>query len=479
MLTTHQRTHPSTLPASALTRPSATRWHGMPGAIGRWLAAWALAFGLTLGLVAATLHPPTSHLFDLAVYLLIGGIFSLVVAVGLHAATWMGRFSGARARFAMPVALTAVVISVNVLIVAWQMFLAKPDSVLVLAILIFGIVLAVTLATSLAEATVLALRRLETSAREMAAGDYTVRVPEEDFSGGAEVVRLGRWFNQMAASVEEAFDRQRSAEHERRQIVAALSHDLRTPLASIRAMIEAITDGVVTEPETIERYHRTIRGEVQHLTSLIDDLFELARLEALPDGAASLQREVVAFEDIISDTLEAMQEQASAHAVCLSGRVEGELPPIRVDARQIHRVLTNLIQNSLRHTRSGGHVSICASRIRDMSSADRQHIVVRVVDDGDGIATTDLPHIFEPMFRGERSRRRNATDGGISGRAGANFATGAGLGLTIARGLIEAHGGTITVESPLSPASASLLPGGAAHGMLTGPGTCLTVLLPV
>lgn len=481
MLTTRQRLHRSALPPSARERQSAMRRRMLFGAIGRWLTAGILGFWVTLGLVAATLHPPTSHLFNLAAYLLIGGVLSFVAAVGLHAATWTGRFSGARARFAMPVVLTAVVISVNALLVASQMFLAQPDAVLVLAILIFGVVLAVTVSTSLAEATVVALRRLEASARKLAAGEYNVRVPEEDLGGGADVARLGRWFNQMAASVEGAFDRQRHAEHERRQLVAALSHDLRTPLASLRAMIEAITDGVVTEAETVERYHRTMRGEVRYLTSLMDDLFELARLEALPESATSLQREVVALEDIISDTLEAMQEQANTHGVCLSGRVDGELPPIKVDARQIYRVFTNLVQNALSHACQGGHVAIHASCVRAASGAGAQHIVVCVVDDGDGITATDLPHIFEPTVRGERSRRRNVGvgDPGIGSRVGERPATGAGLGLAIARKVVEAHGGMIEAESPLSPASAAFLCDGAAPRALMGPGTCLTVSLPL
>jgi signal transduction histidine kinase len=244
-------------------------------------------------------------------------------------------------------------------------------------------------------------------------------------------------------------------------------------------MIEAITDGVVTEPETIVRYHRTMRGEVRHLTALIDDLFELARLEALPAGAAAVKREVVALEDVISDTLEAMQGQAHAHAIHLTGEIEGELPPIALDARQIHRVLTNLVQNALGHTRAGGHVAIRATYLVAQPYAGARRIVVRVVDDGDGIVDADLPHIFEPTFRGERSRRRDGADAQACGMPGAGAATGGGLGLTIARGLVEAHGGTITAESPLSPAAAALLSTGGAEGAVLGPGACITVSLPI
>lgn len=479
MLTTQPHASQTSRTILSVPSPAASRWRSQIGTAARWFLAWGVALGLTVSLVAAILRPPTAHLIDLAAYLLAGGAISLVMAVGLHVATRTGRFSGVRARFAVPVVLTAVVIATNVLIVARMMFLAQPDTVLVLTILVFGVVLAVTLATSLAEVTISSLRRLEASARSMAAGDYGVRVPEGDVGDGAEIARVGRWFNQMAARVEEAFDRQRRAEYERHQIVAALSHDLRTPVASIRAMVEAITDGVVSEQETIDRYHRCIGGEVRHLSALIDDLFELARLEALPSGATALRCEVVALGDVISDTLEAMYEQAHAQGVHLSGSIESALPPVTVDVRQIHRVLTNLVQNALAHTRPGGHVALRAARVHDAEHADTQRVVVQVVDDGDGIAAADLPHVFEPSFRGERSRRRDVAAGHLDAHRPESRATGAGLGLAIARGVVEAHGGTIRAESPLSPASAALLAESAAPDELAGSGTCLTVTLPL
>src|SRR6185437_630267 len=150
---------------------------------------------------------------------------------------------------------------------------------------------------------------------------------EDELGGGAELARLGRWFNQMAASVEMAFARQARAERERRQLIAAISHDLRTPLASVRAMSEAISDGVASDAATVARYQRTILAEVRHLSLLIDDLFELSRLEAGAPADLGLRFEAVALEDVISDALEALGEQAHARGVTLTGRVAGELPP--------------------------------------------------------------------------------------------------------------------------------------------------------
>jgi signal transduction histidine kinase len=244
-------------------------------------------------------------------------------------------------------------------------------------------------------------------------------------------------------------------------------------------MVEAINDGVVTEPEAVARYHRSIASEMRHLTSLIDDLFELARLEAVPEGAATLSRDVVALDDLISDTLAAMHEQANACGVQLSGGVEDNLPPVSVDARQLHRVLSNLVQNSLTHTRSGGHVAIRGACVSDPAGTDARHIIVRVVDDGDGIAAADLPHVFEPTFRAERSRRRDTTADHRNASFADSWATGAGLGLAIAQRLVEAHGGTIRAESPLSPALATFLAEFATPDALVGLGTCLTVSLPV
>src|SRR5262249_34890904 len=145
-------------------------------------------------------------------------------------------------------------------------------------------------------------------------------------------------------SVETAFTERQAAEAERRQVIAALSHDLRTPLASIRAMIEALDDGVVTDTGTIRRYQRSIRVEASQLGALMDDLFDLARLES---GAFHLARECMPIDDLLSDALESVQSQANLRGVHVTGSIDGPLPLISVDTRQMHRVLTNLLHNAL------------------------------------------------------------------------------------------------------------------------------------
>lgn len=480
MLTTQRHSAPSLLD-DAQQAPSAHPARRRVGSsvwlesVARWMAIWVLAFLVTLAAVALTLHASLSHLAALAAYLLLGGVASMMVAAGALWVTNDARMAGVRFKFALPVLLTALILSLNVLLVARQMFLSTDDTLLVLDILIFGVLVAVPLSGTIGASIAAALRRMEQGARRMAEGDYSIRVPERELGGATELARLGRWFNQMAASVEDAFARQERAERERRRLVAAISHDLRTPLASVRAMSEAISDGVVSDSATVARYQRTILMEVRHLSLLIDDLFELSRLEAGSPRELGLHREPVALEDVISDTLEALREQATSRGVALAGRVADELPPVSVDVRQVHRVLANLTQNALRHTPARGRVIIHAQ-------PHEGGILVRVVDSGEGIAAHDLPHIFEPTYRGEASRQRERGAVGDVTAPGEPLARGAGLGLTIARGLVAAHGGRMWAESPLTSALAALLSDDATSdsaGAGSGPGACVSFTLPL
>ncbi|HEX5572424.1 MAG TPA: HAMP domain-containing sensor histidine kinase, partial [Ktedonobacterales bacterium] len=169
-----------------------------------------------------------------------------------------------------------------------------------------------------------------------------------------------------------------------------------------------------------------------------DDFFDLSRLES---GAFTLRRERLALDDLLSDALEATQTQAERKGVRLVGQVEGALPLVAVDARQLSRALANLLQNALRYTSPGDAILVCAATTVDAAGACWAHIVV--MDSGAGIAAADLPHIFERTYRGEVSRVRGQAD------QASGMTIGAGLGLTITRGSIEAHGGSITAASPL------------------------------
>jgi signal transduction histidine kinase len=258
------------------------------------------------------------------------------------------------------------------------------------------------------------------AADSLADGNLDTRVT---VNGNDEVAALGQAFNEMASRLQAAQDKQRELEQARKDLIAWASHDLQTPLASIRAILEALADGVVDEPDMVKRYLATAQRDVRSLSSLIDDLFQMAQLDA---GGLQLNREPASLADLVSDTLESFSELASRQRVTLSGRVAPEVDPVLIDTQRIGRVLSNLVGNALRHTPAGGQVTLEAQRTG-------QTVEVTVQDSGEGIRPEDIPHIFERFYRGEKSRSR-ATGG-------------AGLGLAIAQGIVRAHGGEIRVEN--------------------------------
>jgi signal transduction histidine kinase len=209
----------------------------------------------------------------------------------------------------------------------------------------------------------------------------------------------------------------------RRELVAWVSHDLRTPLTSMRAVLEALADGVVDDPETVQRYYRVAQQDIRSLSTLIDDLFDVSQIDA---GGLQLDVAPNSIGDLISDTIERFTETARRQNVQLAGEVQPGTDPVKMDAPRIGRVLANLTSNALRHTPAGGQVHLSARRTAS-------GIEVEVLDTGEGIRPEDLPYVFDRFYRGEKSRSR-ATGG-------------AGLGLAIARGIVEAHGGSIRVES--------------------------------
>jgi signal transduction histidine kinase len=387
-----------------------------------WLTgAVVLAVGVAAALAGATmvLRAPPNDVVLLALYLVVSGGVSLAIGYGGLAALSRLGLGGLRLRLAFGGVLVIAVAFVNVVATALLMFISAHDLGLLGLLLGFAAALAVFFALAVADPVVAAVHALTDATRRMSAGELDARVP---VASRDEVGELADAFNRMAAQLGEAARERAAAESARRALIAAVSHDLRTPLASIRAMIEAITDGVVADQETIDRYLRTTQGEVDRLTELIDDLFELSQIDA---GALRLQVEAGSLHDLISDTLHSFAARADRAGVRLVGRVDPSLPPVTLDPARVQRVLDNLVGNALRHTPSGGEVELSALE-RDAE------VEVTVRDTGDGIAPDELPRVFDSFFRGERSRSRSA---------------GAGLGLTIARGLISAHGGRIWAES--------------------------------
>lgn len=238
---------------------------------------------------------------------------------------------------------------------------------------------------------------------------------------------FGRRLAAAAVWAEQARERERHLEKGRRDLVAWVSHDLRTPLAGLRAMAEALEDRVVRDPETVGEYHRRIRLETDRMTRLVDDLFELSRINA---GVLRLSMTAVPLGEVVSDALASTAPLAAARRITLVAAESG-WPTVAASEPELARVVGNLLLNAVRYTPEDGTVRIEAGRERD-------HAWLSVADTCGGIPLADLPRLFDVAFRGEPAR----TPG-----TGAGAGASGGLGLAIVHGLVEAHGGRVEVRN--------------------------------
>nr|WP_239133123.1 HAMP domain-containing sensor histidine kinase [Actinoplanes durhamensis] len=236
-------------------------------------------------------------------------------------------------------------------------------------------------------------------------------------------VVFGRRLAASAVWAQQARERERRLEAGRRELVAWVSHDLRTPLAGMRAMAEALEDGIVADPRGVAEYHRRIRVETDQMTRLVDDLFELSRINA---GALRLVPTTVPLREVVSDAIAGVAPLAAGKKISLVAAETG-WPTVRGGERELARVVTNLLINSVRYTPADGTVHIDAGRGRD-------GVWLTVSDTCGGIPEGDLDRVFDIAFRGERARTPGTGGGG-------------GLGLAIVRGLVEAHGGHVGVRN--------------------------------
>jgi len=239
----------------------------------------------------------------------------------------------------------------------------------------------------------------------------------------AELNELSEALSDTHQRLAQARARERAVEASRRELVAWVSHDLRTPLAGLRAMTEALEDQVVIDPREVSQYHTQIRREVDRLTVMIDDLFELSRIHA---GALPLSRRVAGLEDLVLEVLASAEPVARAKGVKLAWAA-GRGMPVFVDPSEMGRALRNLLANAIRHTPPHACINVQAHARHGMAC-------VSVSDACGGIPPGDLPRVFDVAFRGQPARTPGPTEG-------------AGLGLPIARGIVEAHSGQIAVRN--------------------------------
>jgi signal transduction histidine kinase len=382
----------------------------------------ALLLILTISVVGFYLvfRPPLDEVWLMTGYLLITTILSAIAGYAAYRLGWMNRSPNIRTALLGSYGLACFLTFINVWLTARLMFIEPHDLLLGTVLLVFAGAIAMALGYLLSSSFLDRIQYLDQAAKKIAEGNLSIRIPVD---GRDELADLAQTFNKMAAQLEEASEKRRQLDALRKELIAWIGHDLQTPLASVSAIIEALGDGMVDDPETEKRYFLTAKKNISALSDLIDDMFQMAQIDA---GGLDLNYENVSINDLISDTIESFSEIAKRKEVSLTGNVAPEIGMVHIDPQRINRVLNNLVDNAIRHTPENGKVEVCAN-------ATENGLSVEVIDNGMGIPSADLPYIFDLFYRGEVSRRSTKA--------------GTGLGLAISKGIIEAHGGTIEVQS--------------------------------
>ncbi|HLK72939.1 MAG TPA: HAMP domain-containing sensor histidine kinase [Streptosporangiaceae bacterium] len=325
------------------------------------------------------------------------------------------------------VLMIVVVVLVSVLtsmsgigVIAYRMLGTAADRDVILDLMSIAGVAALIVALFVSRRLIKSSRAISTAVQDV--GDSGVYIAPP-LTLPAELAELSDGLVAAHERLAKARTRERALEASRRELVAWVSHDLRTPLAGLRAMAEALEDQVVIDPREVSQYHTQIRREVDRLTLMIDDLFELSRIHA---GALRLSRRMVGLEDLVAEVVASAEPVARSKGVRLTGAAVRGMP-VFIDSAEMGRALRNLVTNAIRHTPSDGVVDVLAEMQGGMAC-------VSVSDACGGIPPGDLPRVFDVAFRGESARTPGPQEG-------------AGLGLSIARGIVEAHSGQIAVRN--------------------------------
>lgn len=362
-------------------------------AAGASAIAW-LVYGLAAALECFEILAPLGAATTLIAY-----------AVASHRA----RLRGLRRQLGVLAVLTAALLGATVALFAAVMFVSNMDAFFMALAAGYAALIGLGAARLVARRALSDLDAVRAALAEVGAGSRHVSIPVR---GQDELAAL-------AADVEAMVAKVGAEESARRELVASVSHDLRTPVTTLRLISEGLEDGIF-EPEHTREQLRLISTHVRALGALIDDLFELSRLEA---GEVHWSMEQVRVDQLVQETIEAMRPHAEAGRVAIRAELDDQLTPAHGNPERLQRVLFNLIQNAIRHTPADGSVVIRAQR------APGPAVEIEVADSGDGIDPSLRERIFEPFTQGP-SR--------VAGKAGS-----AGLGLAIARAIIEAHGGRI------------------------------------
>jgi signal transduction histidine kinase len=346
------------------------------------------------------------------------GVLGLIAAYALRGASL--RWFPAGVALVAAAAVIAAVIGT-----ARAMFISDHDYVVVLWVCLVAGIVSACLASLVGAVLVRSSRQLHEGARRFGeSGHY-----EAEVTGPAEFTALNEQLRESSQKLAEAREREQRLEESRRELVSWVSHDLRTPLSGLRAMTEALEDGMVDDPS---RYHRQISAEVNRTVRMVDDLFELSQMHA---GLLVPSPQTVALGDLVSESLAAAESVAAVKGVRLDGHVDSDVL-VHVDPNAMSRVIGNLLMNAIRHTPSDGSV-----QIRGWTRDDAVALSVR--DGCGGIPSEEIDRVFDVAFRGGAARTPDA----VPASGPVTSGSGAGLGLAIVRGLIEVHRGHVEVEN--------------------------------
>jgi len=369
--------------------------------------------------VARTIGMPGDEVVHLG-QLLLPAIAATIAMVLL--ASPLLRNASVRLRFAS-LALISVVVALANLAVLAALMLVQHDALLIATLIAYSGAVGVGAALALSRSFRAGIASLVSGAEALKRGDLSSRI--DAVEGGPELNRLATTLDEMATQLEQTIASEQRAIGVRNDLITAVSHDLRTPLAGLRAIVESIDDGVVDDPPTLRRYAVEMRRSLGVLIELVDDLFELVQLDA---GAIRAETERATVGEIVSLALAACGAKAIEKGVELRSEIDSA-QDVLVSPR-LTRPLQNLVQNAIRHTPSDGTVRIDGRR-------DKDSVEIAVEDNGEGIADPALELVFEPFWRGDASRSEK----------------GAGLGLTLAKRVVEALGGELRVQSELGHGS--------------------------
>ncbi|MGI8749984.1 MAG: sensor histidine kinase [Thermoleophilaceae bacterium] len=371
----------------------------LTGALASGLAFW-IAYGAQDGLTMALLMVACGA----------------PAVVGAHVIAARRRSLGGLSRqFAAGVGVSVALTVIGVAAIALLMFVSAHDAFTMAVLLVFAGGLTGYTASVLARSVMHDIEAVGEGVRAVGEGQRELAI---ETAAHDEIAELAQAAEAMARRLGATEAERETAEGARRDLIAAVSHDLRTPLTSLRLLADAIADDV-GDQQTRATYLARMSVHIASLSSLVEDLFELSRLEA---GEIRWSMQRVALGELVEETVEAMRPQAETRRVDVRAEVNGDVAPARADPEKLQRVLFNLIHNAIRHTPADGSVTVAAQ-------SDGDSVEVEVADTGEGLAPAERERAFEPFFRG--------------GDQSARSADGTGLGLTICRAIVEAHGGRI------------------------------------